>query len=309
MRELPNATEECSDFPFECVFMHTELSRLVDIAASISTSGRWAAVNAEVERLAADPGVGNAWYVEMLGSLCFQVCSEYLLLKRAYEEKAEGDSSLLAWRARNLLELSVWSIYSANNRDNARRLYEDAGRDALGVFDAFIKWGTASAQGADWLRPLEHAKDDLAQRATLNRIDSLDGPYKQVSEAAKECGIGSQYSLRFKMLSKFTHPTAMRILASADEAKNTLQRDCFFSHGCLYFIGAFKALESQLIDRVQEHSPSAYRRSRSAAFSARLKACPDTNLSLAEIFDEEAFFPDREGVTLIRASRLSLPAN
>jgi len=237
--------------------MHTELSRLIDIAASIATSGRWAAVNAEVERLAANPGEGNAWYAEVLGSLCFQVFSEYLLLKAAYEEKPEGDCSLLAWRARNLLELSVWSIYSANDRHNARRLYEDAGRDVLGVVDAFIKWGTASAQGADWLGPLEQAKDDLTRRATLNGIDSLDGSYKKVSNAAKECGIGSQFSLSFKMLSKFTHPTAMRILAGADEAKNALLRDLFFSNGCLYFVGAFEALERQLIDREQKHSPSA----------------------------------------------------
>src|SRR5258708_29492264 len=68
-----------------------------------------------------------------------------------------GHMRPVAWRARNLLELSVWSTYSAKNGDNARRVYEDAGRDVRGVYDAFIKWGTATAQAADWLDPLATA--------------------------------------------------------------------------------------------------------------------------------------------------------
>ena len=91
--------------------MDPEFTKFVDDAANIATSGRWAAVNAGIKRLAANPGVGNEWYVQLKGSLYFQVFSEYLHLKKAYEEKQDGDVSLLAWRARNLLELSGWSIY------------------------------------------------------------------------------------------------------------------------------------------------------------------------------------------------------
>jgi hypothetical protein len=49
------------------------------------------------------------------------------------------------------------------------------------------------------------------------------------------------------MLSKFAHPTAMQILAPPDEVKAVLQKDCFFSQGCLFFSGAFQALEGQLL--------------------------------------------------------------
>ncbi len=153
----------------------------------------------------------------------------------------------MAWRARNLLELSVWSIYCAKSRENARRVYEDAGRDVRGIFDAFMKWGAVTVQTADWLDPIATAQTDLSQRArALDGIASLDGPYKPVSDAAKECGIGEHFSLSYKMLSKFAHPTAMRILASPDEKREALQRDCFFSNGCLFFTGAFNALEPQL---------------------------------------------------------------
>jgi len=174
--------------------------------------------------------------------------SEYLQLKRAYEEKQGRGSSLLAWRARNLLELSVWSLYCTQGRENARRLYEDAGRDTRDVFNAFIKWGTARSQPSDWLDPLANANQALLQRADSEGIDSLEGTYKAVSEAAKECGLADNFSLSYKMLSKFAHPTAMQILAGPEDAKEELQRDLFFSQGCLFFTGAFVALERELND-------------------------------------------------------------
>jgi hypothetical protein len=64
--------------------MDPEFSRLVDEAAAISTSGRWAAVNSRIETLAAQPGPDNAWWVRLFGSLCSQNFGEYLALKRAY---------------------------------------------------------------------------------------------------------------------------------------------------------------------------------------------------------------------------------
>jgi len=125
--------------------MDPECSRLIDEAANIATSGRWAAINEKITRLAANPGVDNDWWVQLLGCLCFQVFSEYLSLKHAHEEKCD-EASLLAWRARNLLELSVWCLYCSKSRENARRLYEDAGRDMLGLFSAFTKCGITTAQ-------------------------------------------------------------------------------------------------------------------------------------------------------------------
>jgi hypothetical protein len=226
--------------------MDLESSRLVDDAAYISTSGRWAAINERIQCLAANPGVDNEWWVQLFGSFCCQIFSEYLSLKRAYEEE-RGRTSLLAWRARNLLELSVWCLYCSKSRENARRFYEDAGRDVLQLFSAFTKWGTATTQDPEWLSLITGAKQDLSQRAISDGIASLDGPFKEVREAAEEVGIGEHFRVSYRTLSKFAHPTAMRILAPPDEAKEVLQSDSFFSQGCLFFTGAFQALESQLL--------------------------------------------------------------
>ena len=156
--------------------MDPEFSRLVDEAANIPASGRLAAVNERIEHLAANPGIDNDWWVQLFGSLGFQIFSEYLSLKRGYEEKRD-EASLLAWRARNLLELSVWCLYCSKSRENARRLYEDAGRDVLGLFGAFTKWGATTAQDPEWLDLVTGAKQDLSQRAAADGIASLDGPY------------------------------------------------------------------------------------------------------------------------------------
>jgi len=112
--------------------MDPEFQRLVDAAAEVAATGQWDAVNERIKNLAASPGPDGAWHVQLLGCLCSRLFSEYLLLKRAYGDERERDSFLLAWPARNLLELTVWSLYCGKDRANARRLYEDAGRDVLG---------------------------------------------------------------------------------------------------------------------------------------------------------------------------------
>lgn len=223
--------------------MSPEFAKFVTDAADVKKSGRWNAMNVKIQRLAAKPSAGDEWHVQLFGSICYQVFSEYHRLESAYGAEREN-ASLLAWRARNLLELSVWSRYFVTSREHARRLYEDAGRDVLDLLSAFEKWGQVTAQSADWLDPLVSGKQDLSRRATADGIETLEGSYKRVAEAAKDCGMSDHFTLSFKMLSKFAHPTAMQILGAPDEGRHALQRDCFFSQGCLFFTGAFVALES-----------------------------------------------------------------
>jgi hypothetical protein len=224
--------------------MDAELSRWVDEANKIGPSGRWAAVNARIEQLCANPGAGNTWWVEMFSSLCASVFSEYLSLKRAYEDP-RSEASLIAWRARNLLELSVWSIYCSKSTENAHRFYADGGRDVLGLFSAFAKWSAATGRERSDVGAVDQAKGELSNRAAAQGIESLEGAYKRVSEAAKEVGMGEHFELSNRMLSKFAHPTAMQIFAPPDDAKTIMQKDLFFSQACLFFVGAFSALEGQ----------------------------------------------------------------
>ena|ERR1700731_5194537 len=159
--------------------MDPEFTKFVDDAANITTSGRWAAVYVEIKRLAANPGVDNEWCGQLFGSLCIQVLSEYQHLKQAYAENREGDASLLTWRARNLLELWVWSRYCSKNREKARCLYDDAHRDVVDLFNAFKKWSQATGQSTDWIELLTPAIQELSWRAAADGVETLDGSYKK----------------------------------------------------------------------------------------------------------------------------------
>lgn len=222
--------------------MDPEFARFAEDAENIRTSGRWAQLNQRIEELCADPGDCEAWRVKVLAGLAYSVFAEYVAMKKAAKEETPA---LLAWRARNLLELVVWSMFCSKSKTNARRFYEDAGRDAKDIYAAFIKWGEGK-QAKDWLKPLEMAGQELQNRARTEGIDSLDGSYKGVNEAAVECGIQNHYQLIFKLLSKFAHPTAMQVVANPDNKRDKAQCDLFFGYGCLFFVGAFDALERAL---------------------------------------------------------------
>ncbi|HEY1760890.1 MAG TPA: DUF5677 domain-containing protein [Bryobacteraceae bacterium] len=231
--------------------MEQEFADVIDRAFGIATSGRWSALSAEIGRLATKPN-DNAWHIKLLGSLCSKVFAEYTLMSRAYAEKEKWDPALFAWRARNLLELLVWSMYCAKGSGHARRLYEDASRDVFDAFSAFQKRGIegiAVAQRLDrssvseLFRATETVKQEFTGRAAKDGFTDFKEPIKKVSAAAGECGIESHFLFSYKFLSKFAHPTAMQILVPPDDAQHVLQRDYFFSQGCLSFIGAVTALE------------------------------------------------------------------
>ncbi len=228
--------------------MDPEYSRLVEEAASIAISGRWDRINERIKLLAGNPGIGNEWWIQVFSRLCYQVFSEYLAIKRSHEENANDNTSLLAWRARNLLELSVWCIYVSKRRENARRFFEDAGRDTKGLLGAFQRWGTTTFQEQGWLDNIESARQRISQDATTVGIASIDGPYKRVDDASTEIGISEHFKVSYRMCSKFAHPTAIRILSDHDEANIVVLNDLFYSHGCLCFLGAFNALETQLLN-------------------------------------------------------------
>lgn len=225
--------------------MDSELAPSVDYAVSIATSGRWAALNERIVHYAGTPEAGGHLHFPLFGKLVFRVFNEYLALKAAYYEPSTDDLSLIAWRARNLLELRVWAVYFCRDEQSARRIYVDAGWDARDLFKAMTKWGTETAQPEDWTAMFDDADSLLVQRASLVGIDDLDGSYKAVSAAARECGLEAEHALQFKLLSKFAHPTAMQIMGAMDDGAEQF-RDLFFSRGCALFSLTFNRLETYL---------------------------------------------------------------
>ena len=214
-------------------------------AAKIRESGGWEALNKKIIFLAESAESSDEWQAQQHGALCFQVFSEYMRLQEVYTAE-RADTSLLAWRARNLLELCVWSTYFVRSRENARRLCEGAGRDAIDLLNAFESWGKKTEQPVDWLSTIANGKSDLSDRAATEGIENLSGKYMNVSNAADECGLKERFIILNKLLSKFAHPTVMQILGMVDDNKTRLQLDTFYELGCNFFVNAFNALEKSI---------------------------------------------------------------
>jgi hypothetical protein len=223
--------------------MDPNLSKWVDMAAEIDASERPSMVSRRIEELTAE--FAGAWSVRVFRSLYNQLSSEYSLLKNTYRDSVI-DSPQLAWRARNLLEICVWCRYCCKSSSNARRFYEDAGRDAIGIVDVFTEWGATTGREKDWMESLQSQRQAISRDVASAGVASLSGRYKEVREAAKEVGMKEQFRVGFRMLSKFAHPTAMQILGKATPKNISVQKDTFLSWGCLFFIGGFVELEMRL---------------------------------------------------------------
>ena len=226
--------------------MEAELIGSINDAAGIASSGRWKTFNERIVYYAGNHKAVKSWHFVLFASIWHQVCSEYHSLKDVYYTPSNNDLSLLAWRARNLLELRIWAVYFCRNEQSARRIYEDAGRDGLDVFKALTTWGKVADQEIDWETKFKDADAMLRERAIEAGIDDLDGTFKAVKDAAQECGLERDYRLQFKVLSKFAHPTAFQLVAPADDPSREPFRDAFFSQGCGLFALTFACLESYL---------------------------------------------------------------
>lgn len=158
--------------------MDDALSQWVAQAKEVRNSGRWRALNARILAMYVDNSPETDWWNHVVASVAAQNFAEFSAMEYEYDNRP--DAALLAWRSRNLLEISVWAIYAARSRENARRIYEDAGRDITGLLDAFIKWGSSTRKPEEGRDPLYAAKDEVAAQArVLGGIDSIEGNTSQ----------------------------------------------------------------------------------------------------------------------------------
>lgn len=214
-------------------------------AEQIASSGRWLAINNSI--LEANRISPQNWRIEVFASLVAQLFSDYLELKAAF--KADSSQiSLLAWRARNLVETSVWLIYSAKDDNHARTFYEDAGRDGIDLIKAISNWGHSSGQSSEWLDIFPAAIERLNTSAKERNIDSLEGSYTQVRNAAHSINMEKEFNVCWKILSKFAHPTAYSIINphANDDEKTLFIKEFSYECGCTYFLHAFDFAESKI---------------------------------------------------------------
>ena len=225
--------------------MNSDDTSAIQEATNIALSGRGKAVNDKIEQMVANPALANAWSIKVFGPLCFALISEFFALQKAYDKGNGTDCALLAWRARNLFEISIWCTYCNSSDENARRFYEDAGHDGTDLLTGLEKWGAITGQEADWLEGVRNSKAKLAENAQKVDVDLSEGTYTRVRAAAETCGLLEYYNIIFKYLSKFAHPTALQIIGNIPAQKKL--RDGIFEQGCVFFVAAFADLEAHFL--------------------------------------------------------------
>ena len=216
------------------------------IRSACETESAEAELHTRICQLREKLSAQDLWYADVLQGLWRESVSEFSAIRRDYQNPQDRDVSLLAWRARNILELVTWCMHCVRHTNNARRLYEDAGRDVRDIAKAFLKWGTLINQPKDWVDGPQRVVDSVESQAQSVGIESLDGPFVRVSDAAKDCGFDASFAVANKLFSKLAHPTAMMILGALDEGSIAKQRDAIFGNACVLFLGTFEVLDRRV---------------------------------------------------------------
>jgi hypothetical protein len=123
------------------------------------------------------------------------------LIKAAQEQNLNRS----AWATRNLLELAIWSEFSALSAENGNQFYLDALRDStdmMNVDDAILV-PTAT---------LKKTREKLVAQAKQDGLEGVDEPYMRVANIARTLGREKMFRSFNKVLSKFAHPTALTVM-------------------------------------------------------------------------------------------------
>jgi hypothetical protein len=115
----------------------------------------------------------------------------------------------IAWTARNLLELAVWTRYCLSSERNAKTFFQDAARDSISVMDLPQEVLKPSKRES-----FKQIREQLLKNAAEDQIESPD-IYTRVANAARE--MNTPYFGKINMiLSKWAHPTALSVFSHRD---------------------------------------------------------------------------------------------
>jgi hypothetical protein len=186
----------------------------------------------------------NIKKVHVAATLLMGACLEYSALDQAYKDSLVVLSSL-AIHTRNLLEISVMSVFSLSKADNAGIIYDDAGRDAKEIVSLLIDWGQKNQMTSEWLQKIVDADNRLDETAKDSGVNDLSGKYTKVSDMAQAVGLGDHFKYINKFLSKLSHPTSYQLLMINGSTTPEFEKHLYIE-GCKNFIISFKSLQESI---------------------------------------------------------------
>lgn len=147
------------------------------------------------------------WRADMLEHFAGELGFGYL--RMAFLPHDWVNLPVIAFCARGLLELRVWAAYCTGSPENARRFYDDKFRDGAEFYDALARLVAPYSDAPGVIDQIEQAKAKLAALAAGVGSEPSGAVYTRVADAAEAVGLGDDFRIVNKLLSKIAHPSAM----------------------------------------------------------------------------------------------------
>ena len=212
----------------------------VRLSETVVNSDRWSLLEEKVTDFENDKLITSRQRRVLLELLC-ALRTEYDSIIHDYYNNIYVSRSLLAWRARNLLEINTWCRFCCVDIKNADLLFKWAAEDQLELETQFEKWAENTDQLTEYSERIERVRQDVLNQADKRGVFDLEAKYKSPFE---------DFKIHNKILSKYAHPTPMLLLSKELGDGMSKRQFYFFSQGCLFFYDAFSRLE-QLFDNIE----------------------------------------------------------
>jgi hypothetical protein len=135
-------------------------------------------------------------------------------LIEAHKEKPRINT--IAYHARSLLELFMWTKFCLDSDDNIIKLHKSALNDAKDLVDKFSEFSEKS--NGNYNFNAQAANDRLINLAKEKGYDHPIKKYLEIHKCDFEKELYFYYNYNNKFLSKFVHPCGFNIVGMLDEA-------------------------------------------------------------------------------------------
>jgi len=211
-------------------------------AKAIISSGSLGILDQQISRLIKNQWTTKKWLGEVFVGIIDQMKYEYASMNVAYSNN--DPISVVAWRARNLLEICIWTIFCTKDEENARQFYDDAARDFDDILRSLQNHPIPKEYSdEDFDGLIANGIKDFRERAIVFGVN-IDQKYTKIKEVFEILpDLKNLYLGANKQLSKFVHPTALSMIGLADGRLQKM-KEHFFDLGCLNFVGIFEYLKT-----------------------------------------------------------------
>lgn len=172
------------------------------------------------------------WKWRVVGGLFCLTFEHYDSMIDAYERNRP--ISTLAFHARSLLELFVWTKYALGSDENIRLIDEDALKNAKDIADLL--------QNRSVNFDVESANKKLVKLAKSSGYQEPSRKYLRTDKLPVEQEVTEYYLAANKILSKLAHPSGFTIVGLVGESGESEIMPIIVQDACNWFIVIIKAL-------------------------------------------------------------------